>query len=406
MYRLSAIGLACVCFCSVPAFAGQGDHGYATIYGFPENGDGQAPAHMIADDLGNLYGAAQGGQNGVYCGSIFKLAPDGTRTTLYFFKGGPDDGCGPVGIAFDKHGAIYGATSGGGANNYGTAFRLAKGGQEKLLASFDLNTGIFPFNGPIRAHDGNFYGTLSQAGDGKTAGPGTVYRITPAGQLSVVHAFDGHHEGCSPRGGLVQDAADMLYGATDTCGDTGQGVVYKIDPATGAETVLHNFSGPLDGAHAVSSLIMDDHGNLYGGTLKGGNEIAECGHTGCGIIFEMKTDGKYKVLYAFKNLADGSGVSGPLFRDRTGQIFGTTRGGGDVSCHCGTVFRLSDRGRTKTTMHVFLGVAQGDGAYPLGLVPARNRGGKQFIYGPTDTGGDCTNEQGFGCGTIYEIAKY
>jgi uncharacterized repeat protein (TIGR03803 family) len=382
-----------------------GDYGYMAIYSFAENGDAQTPSALIADEQGNLYGTARGGQDGVYCGSIFKLAPDGTRTTLHFFKGPPDDSCGPVGIAFGRHGAIYG-TAGGGTNGYGTVFRLSKGGQEQVIAKFDLNTGIFPFTGPIRGHDGNFYGTLSQAGDGKTAGPGTIFKITPEGQLSVVHAFDGHLEGCRPRGGLVQDKAGMLYGATDTCGATGQGVIYKVDPATGTETVLHAFSGVKDGAHAISSLTMDDHGNLYGGTLKGGNDNAECGHTGCGIVFEMKTDGKYRVLYAFKNLADGYGISGPLFRDRFGTIFGTARFGGDPQCFCGLVFKLSKGGKTKTTMHIFQGVDAGDGAYPSGLVAARHRESADvFLYGPTDTGGACTDQDGEGCGIIYKIAK-
>lgn len=406
MRYASSNGLACVFLVAFSALAGADESGYGQIYGFEQDRDGQSPGGLTADRQGNLYGTSQIGPPGDCCGTVFKLAPDGTKTVLYAFKGGPSDGLNPNSIAIGPHGALYG-TAMGGTGGYGVVFRISKTGREKVLVNFNASTGVYPYGGLIRGHDGNFYGTLAQGGGGTGTMGGTVYKLTPDGVFSVIYIFRDPHRGCHPWGGVVQDKAGMLYGISNTCGDTGQGVIYKVDPATGIESVLHTLSGVEEGADPVSRLTIDDKGNLYGGTVRGGAATEACQLAGCGLIFKMGADGKYEVLYRFQNAADGIGSSGPLVRDGKGTIFGTTRFGGDRLCNCGTIFRFEPRTGIKTTLHVFHGAAAQDGAFPDGLVKNRRRterGG--LLYGTTLTGGACMDEHGFGCGTIYKVSKY
>jgi uncharacterized repeat protein (TIGR03803 family) len=97
-------------------------------------------------------------------------------------------------------------------------------------------------------------------------------------------------DGADPEAGLARDNAGNLYGTTlaggnFACGSgSGCGVVFKLD-TTAKETVLHRFTGGVDGANPSASLVRDAAGNLYGTTYSGGSTA--CGGQGCGVVFKL-----------------------------------------------------------------------------------------------------------------------
>ena len=103
----------------------------------------------------------------------------------------------------------------------------------------------------------------------------------------VLHAFTGG-DGSGPIAGLLRDGAGNLYGTTRNGGDSGAGVVFKVSP-TGAETVLHSFTGGADGGYPLAGLIRDGAGNLYGTTNLGGLGVCKVNgeSKGCGVVFRL-----------------------------------------------------------------------------------------------------------------------
>ena len=127
--------------------------------------------------------------------------------------------------------------------------------------------GCSPTSGLIRGKDGNFYGITS--GGGGDAGEGTVFKITPAGKFTSIYAFAGETaDGAFPFASPIRDAAGNLYGTTSNGGPSNAGIVWKITPS-GRESILHAFSGHSDGGYSDSDLIRDAKGNLYGTTFGG-----------------------------------------------------------------------------------------------------------------------------------------
>jgi uncharacterized repeat protein (TIGR03803 family) len=151
------------------------------LYSFKGGSDGILPfAGLIRDSSGNFYGTTQEG--GVYgWGTVFKLAPNGTETVLHSFSGGTD-GLEPVGgLVKGRNGSLYGTTEGGGSTGCygygcGTVFKLAPDGTETVLHSFTGGTdGLGPVAGLIKDSSGNLYGTTQQGGD---HGGGTIFKLS------------------------------------------------------------------------------------------------------------------------------------------------------------------------------------------------------------------------------------
>jgi uncharacterized repeat protein (TIGR03803 family) len=248
------------------------------LYGFTGTaGDGYEPvAGVVRDPAGNLYGTTYlGGANGA--GMVFKVDPTGKETVLYGFTGSTDGGFPGAGLLLDSKGNVYGTTQSGGASFFGTVFKVSPAGQEKVLYSFNAPPdGFTPESPLLRDSAGNLYGTT---GNGGASGFGTVFKVTPLGQESVLYSFTGGTDGSNPSSGrLVRDSAGNLYGTTPTGGTSDFGVVFKID-TTGTETVLHSFSG-TDGKIPYGTLALDKSGNLYGTTYEGGAY-------GGGVIFKI-----------------------------------------------------------------------------------------------------------------------
>jgi uncharacterized repeat protein (TIGR03803 family) len=192
---------------------------------------------------------------------------------LHAFSGGSDGGNPYGGVFVDSSGNAYGTTAGGGASDSGVIFKLDANSAEAVLYNFcslqNCTDGAFPQAAPIMDGDGNLYGTTQTGGVKCRAikGCGTVYRLTPSGSETVLHAFtDSEGDGSYPESGLVMNRKGDLFGVTgwggnDMCGG-GCGIVFKVSPG-GKETILHTFTGQEDGFHSLGSLVSDKAGNLY-----------------------------------------------------------------------------------------------------------------------------------------------
>lgn len=226
---------------------------------------------------GNFYGTTfQGGTGAIACGTIFKITPTGTLTTLHSFAYG--DGCNPIAYPIEAYGAFFGSTE-GGAGGYGTVYKLTPSGTLTVLHSFDGDDGYLPAQ-LILGSDGNFYGTTI-ASNAFGNGPGTVFKITKTGVLTTLYNFcslTGCADGQNPRGGLLQATDGNFYGTTSGGGANGVGTIFEITH-DGTLTTLHTFN-TTDGAAPMSGLFEATDGTLYGTASAGGDN-------GNGTIFTL-----------------------------------------------------------------------------------------------------------------------
>lgn len=408
--------------------ASAGTKKFSVLYAFCQKAncaDGALPnGPLVMDKAANLYGTTfYGGSTNCFdgCGTVFRLAPDGTETVLYAFCS-KDTSC-PDGeypdspLLIDSSGNLYGTTAvGGTGQDGGTIFRLAPDGTETVLYSFcsraDCTDGEEPQGRVIMDRRGQLYGTT--VGGGTSQDGGTVFEVTQDGKEKILYSFcsqSGCTDGYNPDGGVVRDGAGNLYGTTLNGGSNARncsifqsgicGTVFKID-STGAETVLYSFcasGGCPDGAGPYAGVVLDKNGNLYGTTAAGGRLDASCPNVVddryCGVVFELQPNSTETVLYAFcgqSNCADGAlplaGVT--LQQNKSGiTLYGTAEGGGGAQGD-GVVYRLSSG--IEKVLHAFCSRTNcNDGAVPQsGLI---KEGGS--VVGTTLVGGKN------GAGTIY-----
>ncbi|MGA8491564.1 MAG: choice-of-anchor tandem repeat GloVer-containing protein [Terriglobales bacterium] len=372
-----------------------------------KDGNGTGPyASLIFDAAHNLYGTTYA--CGAYLGgSVFKLTPKAgggwKEEVLHSFNPDGKGGHYPrASLVIDASGNLYGTTSVGGAHGGGTVFELVPktGGvwTEKILHSFDPNGkgGYFPYAGLIFDASGNLYGTTSVGG---VLGGGTAFELAPNGsggwEEKVLHSFSNKSkDGNYPIAPLIFDVSGNLYGTTVAGGTIGYGIVFELTPKAGGtwmEKILHNFNPTnADGAGPYAGLVFDASGNLYGTTLGGGY------YDDYGTVFELtpKASGRWteKVLYSFNLGADGYDPVAGLVVDTVGNVYGTTSTGG--AGDYGAVFELSPTaggGWTENVLYRFNGT---NGSYPYaGLI----FGSSGNLYGTTSVGG------GSGEGTAFEI---
>lgn len=384
-------------------------------------------AGLIVDQAGNLYGTTTEGGTGSGCqgaggcGVVFELGPNGTETVLYSFQGGGDGSAPDAGVIMDQAGDIYGTTIGGGIAGCGiygacgTVFKLAPDGTHTVLYSFKGGgkDGGLPAAPLLVDQEGNLYGTTTAGGGAGCGGYGcgTVFKLAPDGTETLLHAFRGGSDGASLfADGLIADQTGNLYGMTNeggsgSCGGAGCGTIFKI-ATDGTETILHAFEGGRrDGTAPEGSLIMDQAGNLYGTSFEGGRWAGpRCFNYGCGTIFKLAPNGTLKLLHSFRGNLDGALPTGGLVEDQAGNFYGTTLAGGHGfhCCNacgpnyngCGTVFKLARDG-TETVFRLTFA----DGHHPFdGLVADRSGN----LYGTTTTGSG-TDCGGGGCGTVFKF---
>ena len=346
--------------------------------------DGAYPykAALVQGTDGNLYGTTStDGPNGIRnAGTVFKITPDGTLTTVYSFcsQSSCVDGAQPAaGLVLATDGNFYGTTFYGGANNAGTVFTITPPGTLTTIYSFCSQSNCTDGAGPwglVQGTDGNFYGTTFAGGEMDCAIPsgcGTVFKITPAGVLKTLYTFTVNGgAGAGPVAGLVLGNNGNFYGVTG-CESTE--TVFKITP-TGKLTTLHFFGGS-DGRCPVAGLVLGNNGNFYGTTGIGGANSY-------GTVFKMTPTGKLTTLHSFDS-TDGSTPSAGLVQATDGNLYGTTEFGGN-SCSgfsgCGTIFKITPRGKL-TTLYSFCSQPEcADGALPVAALVQHTNGN---FYGTT-----------------------
>ncbi|MFZ0319285.1 MAG: choice-of-anchor tandem repeat GloVer-containing protein [Candidatus Sulfotelmatobacter sp.] len=332
------------------------------LHSFQPTLHGQYPnGGLISDSAGNLYGVTQYG--GAYdYGAVYMLSPNAhgawTETLLYSFKGqtaGSTDGWYPNGtLTFDSVGNLYGATTWGGNPGFGpgavgTVFKLTKSNGkwiESVLWSFqqfNSNDGFNAQGGLIFDKSGNLYGTTRQGGGADESG--IIFRLSPSShgkwKETILHVFNAAEEGYFPGDSLTIDASSNLYGTT-----TGNnGTVFKLannGNDSWTLTTLYTFTVGADGANPSGGLIFDSAGNLDGTTSDGGTGTGCYDGSPCGTVFQLvpESNGQWseKVLYSF-NGTDGAAPEGTLLLDQSGNLYGTTGGGGSLGF--GTAFKLT-----------------------------------------------------------------
>lgn len=314
--------------------------------------DGSGPtAGLALAANGTLYGTtfAGGDLNCAFpsgCGTVFKITPAGKLTTLHTFVGN-GDGAGPEGgLALGPNGNFYGTT--GFVGGDGTIFEITPGGSLTTLHFFDGTDGFGPYDTLALGSNGNFYGTTYLGGTSVACndGCGTIFEISSTGSFSSVLSFD-FADGAYPVAGLVQAANGNLYGTTAGGGASslcvasiaGCGTVFELTPA-GQLTTLYNFcsqTGCTDGGNPYSTLVQATDGNLYGTTYIGGaSTLCE---DNCGSIFKITPGGVLTTLHSFDG-ADGEYPFDGLIQGTNGILYGTTDLGGTGACPngCGTAF--------------------------------------------------------------------
>lgn len=297
--------------------------------------DGLSPSGIILGSDTNFYGTTYfGGENAN--GTIFTMTVGGKLTTLYSFCSASncEDGKNPNGIIQASSGEFYGTALYGGTGDRGAIFELTTSGILKTLYSFCSQTncadGWYPTVPPIEGNDGNLYGTTMYGG--KSNG-GVVYQISPAGSYKVLRSLCSETSCDSGQypGGLVQDSSGDLYGPAQWGADgTGYGTVFKITPE-GQFTVVHRFHNS-DG-DVPAGVILANDGNLYGTTYVGGIG-------GLGTIFQMTPSGALTTLYNFCAGAHCPGWPNVPFQGTNGLFYSTTSDGGRSGY--GATFSLSN----------------------------------------------------------------
>lgn len=346
---------------------------YTDLYDLGSNsGDPTNPAWMglfAQGRDGNLYSTTQTGGT-INCGVAFQFTPAGKMNPLYSFMN-KNDGCFPNGgLTLGTDGSFYGTTSAGGSVGAGTVFKITSSGKFTLLHTFNGTTEGVPADvPPIQGLDGNYYGTTSDGGlevfgtvykmtpsgeltviytfpgtsglaypmavtlgtDGNLYGTalgggvnkfGGVFKISPQGKLTVLHSFSSTPDGQTPKGAIIQASDGNFYGTTEAGGSDGFGSVYKMTPA-GVLTIIHSFNETDGlGLHPLAGLVQATDGKFYG---------AAANNTSSGVIFQITSTGTYSVLVSLTNVTGkypGANPQVSLFQHTNGTLFGDTYGGG------------------------------------------------------------------------------
>jgi uncharacterized repeat protein (TIGR03803 family) len=299
-----------------------------------------------------------------------------TETVLHSFTG--KDGSLPgQRLTLDSAGNLYGSTV-GNDGFIGSIFKLTPGGQLKVLYKFTDPNRLFTTGKLVLDSHGNLYGVDQTGGE---FGEGSIFKLTPSGVFSVLYSFTGQGDGAFPNG-VISDAQGNFYGTANFGGAFNQGTVFEFTSGRGLK-VIYSFTGGSDGGEPFdSALYRDAAGNLFGTTMFDGGKIS------LGVVFKVTPNGTESVLHTFLGGSDGAHPKGSLISDGKGNLYGTTSSGENLKG--GTVFQITTAG-VLSEVHTFSG---SDGFDPnAGL--AMDADGN--LFGTTFSGGSSND------GVIFEI---
>ncbi|HUZ93618.1 MAG TPA: choice-of-anchor tandem repeat GloVer-containing protein [Edaphobacter sp.] len=339
---------------------------------------------------------------------------------------------------FGSDGNLYGVTEAGGdlscgyissLAGCGTIYKSDTSGNVTTLYSFSGTDGAYPVASLTQTPSGVWYGTTvygglntsecAAGGTSTPAGCGTVFNFSAAAGFTSIYSFGPFSSplGVGPDASLAEDSSGVLYGANEVGANTsctgtlgavaqsGCGSIFSVDTSN-AFAPLHTFSGS-EGAYPAGGLLRLSDGDFYGTTAGGG--VLTCSSyatLGCGTVFQMAASGAIKTLHSFTE-QDGAFPDAALISGTDGSVYGTTLFGGTTACSGGAPWQgcgtifKIDAAGNFTLLHSFSGP---DGAYPAQLMQASDG----YFYGTTEGGGDasCAGRYGPGCGTVFRMDSF
>jgi uncharacterized repeat protein (TIGR03803 family) len=286
-------------------------------------------------------------------------------------------------------GNVYGVASQGGANELGTMFRVSPAGVITLLHSFAGSDGSKPESALIQASDGNFYGTTTRGGKFDM---GTIFRATTTGRVATLKSFNGVN-GSYPDGGLTIGPNGFLYGTTNAGGQTNDGTFYQIT-LQGSFTTLASFNAATTGRVPSNGVTLGRDGKFYGTTVIGGDYGYGTAYraTSAGVLTRLASLGDPEGYYAENGVIEG----------KDGNLYGGASAGGNN--YFGTIFKIAPNGKVSTlasfdqstTGYVptpivqgtdgnFYGATMGGGANGVGAIFKATRTGVFTVVAPLNT---------------------
>ena len=322
--------------------------------------NGQTPnATLTLDNSGNIFGTTTaGGVNGY--GTVYEIAA-GTSTITdlgvfsYDFSKGYANGINPYGgVTIDGNGNLFGTTISGGSGNRGVVYEIVSGSNTITdIASFNTTNGSQPYAGVTLDSSGNIFGTTRGGGANSF---GTVYEIVAGSHtINDLVAFSGTN-GNSPYGGITLDSDGNLYGTTQQGGANGSGTVFEVAHGTSNLTTLVSFNN-TNGKFPNSGVTLDGNGDIFGTAAGGGANIS-------GTVYQITKGSNAITSFASFTGLNGSGPNGGVAFDSSGNLFGTTFEGG--ANNSGTVYEVVGAGAP---------VPEASAALSLGLLLTLGGGG-------------------------------
>jgi len=363
-YRHLSIAAALIVFVVSPLVHAQ----YTELHNFNWHAEGanpNAPALLAQGLDGSLYGTLQTQLS--HDGSVFSCAPDGTLLDLYDFLGKPDGNNPQSGLTLGWDGNLYGTTVRGGTSDSGTVFKYRDGVTTVLYSFTNSTDGAYPWVPPIQLPDGNLYG-LTYNG----TSPGRAYKLNPTtGAYTVIAVVP--NQTTSP---LILGTDGNMYGTTPAGGASGLGTVFQLT-TKGKLKIIHSFSSSAgEGQRPAAPVMQAADGKLYGTTAWGGANSN-------GTVYVMSmSGGGYKTLHDFQTL-DGKNSSSGLVQGSDGFLYGAALTGGANSL--GTLFKVDTKGKSFQKLWDFSNIIPGQsGDSPMSTPTLHTNG---IIYGTTNHGG-------------------
>ena len=325
-------------------FQASGDGLFSSLLSFDGSDNPHDSGLMQAAD-GAFYGTTSASlQN--RDGSVFRFISGNPLETIAAFDG--TNGMLPAATMVQgADGRLYGVTkSGGGVNGFfapqpsielqtitsvpvipnsgrGTVFAVTTNGEITTLVRFDGTNGSTPSTKLVPGNDGNFYGTTLTGGGNFSPGLGTIFKVTPEGDLTTLVQFAGTN-GANPSGLTLANDGNF-YGTTSTGGKSNVGTIFRMT-SDGALTTLLSFT--KTNGENPHQIIQAGNGKLYGTTTAGGKYKK-------GTFYEFTTSGILTILNHFSG-TNGAAPYAAVTELPDGSICGVTTKGGNGA---GVIFR-------------------------------------------------------------------
>lgn len=341
-------------------------------------GSGPTAGLVLGADAA-FYGTTSAGGAGGF-GTVFKVTAAGVFTKLLDFTGtaGAAKGAVPGPLVLHPDGNFYGVTAAGGAGGFGTVFKMTPAGTLTTLAEFTGTAGTTKGaepTGALAVSGTTLYG-VTRIGGVLNVNLGTIFRITTAGSFTSLHDFTGTN-GARPAGGLFLHSNGLLYGTTEFGGAEGFGTAFSLSTATTPVFTLIRSFADLVGSQPVGEFVAADATTLLGTVSTGGV-------SGWGGIYKLTTGGVFTMLASFTGeggIVPGAAPRAGLAPDGSGFYHGVTSAGGPGNL--GTVFKINAAGTYSVTAHL----SPPTGWMPSGAPVADGAGGWLFPLAAGGSGG-------------------